>query len=94
MHVRWLRVALENLRGEAEYIARDSPAAATRLVTAISDAILKLGDYPALGRPGRVSGTRELIVSGTPYIIPYRVHGDEIEILRVFHAKRRWPRKF
>ena len=94
MHVRWLRAALENLNAEAEYSARDNPDAAKRIVARISEAVLNLATYPALGRPGRVSGTRELVVPGTPYIIPYQVRGDEIEIVRIFHAARRWPKKF
>ncbi|MGO9598023.1 MAG: type II toxin-antitoxin system RelE/ParE family toxin [Isosphaeraceae bacterium] len=49
---------------------------------------------PALGRPGRVTGTREIMVPDTPYILPYRVRGDAVEILRFFHAARRWPAKF
>ncbi len=92
MRIRWLRAALANLDAEAEYIARDSPPAAARVVTAIVSAVKRLRQYPALGRPGRVTGTRELIVPGTPYIVPYRVRGDAVEVLRVFHAARRWPK--
>ena len=93
MRVRWLRKALGNLDAEAEYIARDNPAAAARVVRAIDRAVGRLARYPALGRPGRVPGTRELVVPDTPYIIPYRVRHDRVEILRVFHAARRWPPK-
>jgi toxin ParE1/3/4 len=46
---------------------------------------------PHRGRPGRWPGTRELVIPRTPYIVPYRVQGDLIEILRVFHGARRWP---
>lgn len=91
MRVKWLRTALANLDAEAQYIAEDSPTAATRTVTAIVDAVAHLSRFPSLGRPGRVAGTRELVVTGTPYIIPYRVSGDSVEILRVFHAARKWP---
>ena len=94
MRVRWLRTALANLGAEAEYIARDNPAAATRVVQAITDAVDQLKQYPAMGRPGRITGTRELVVCGTPYIVPYRVRKNELEILRVFHAARRWPTQF
>jgi len=83
-----LRTALANLDAEAEYIAADSPAAAARAVTAIIEAVSHLSHHPSLGRSGRVAGTRELVVRGTPYIIPYRVTGDTVEILRVFHAAR------
>ncbi len=49
---------------------------------------------PAMGRPGRVSGTRELVVADTSYLVPYRVRANAVEILRVFHASRKWPNKF
>ena len=91
MRTKWLRAALQNLDAEAEYIARDSPAAAARTVSAIAKAVQQLEAYPALGRPGRVTGTRELVVAGTPYIVPYRVRHDIVEVLRVFHGARRWP---
>jgi len=93
VRVRWLRPALRNLEEEAEYIARDDPLAAARVVERIVTRVERLAAHPALGRPGRVPGTRELVVAGTPYIIPYRVRGAEVEILRVFHGARKWPEK-
>jgi toxin ParE1/3/4 len=94
MRVRWLRAALANLDAEAEYIAEDNPAAAGRVVQKILRAVDLLKENPAMGRAGRVAGTRELVVAETPYIIPYRVRGDTVEILRVFHAARKWPKRF
>jgi toxin ParE1/3/4 len=94
VRVRWLRVALANLEAEADYLAEDNAAAAGRFVRRILRAVKLLGKNPAMGRPGRVPGTRELVVRGTPYIIPYRVRGDSMEILRVFHTARKWPKKF
>jgi toxin ParE1/3/4 len=94
VRVKWLRIALANLNDEAEYIAQDNPAAAIRVAESIQQAVENLRLFPAMGRPGRVLGTRELVVPGTPYIIPYRVRNNEIEILRVFHASRRWPKSF
>ena len=91
MRIKWLRTALANLNAEAEYIAQDDPAAASRVVNLIVEAVKRLREFPASGRPGRVPGTRELVIPGTPYIVPYRVRGDSVEILRVFHAARRWP---
>ena len=66
MRVRWLRTALQNLIAEAEDISQDNPTAAAELVSSITNAVAQLTRYPALGRPGRVSGTRELVVSHTP----------------------------
>ena len=95
MRVRWLRIARTNLNAEADYIAQESPAAAAaRLVLRLVQAVERLKTHPAMGRPGRVSGTRELVVPGTPYVIPYRVRGDSVEIIRVLHSARRWPGEF
>lgn len=94
MRVRWLRTALANLDAEARYISRDSPAAAARIVSKIEKAVQTLKKHPSMGRAGRVSGTRELVVPGTPYIVPYRVRDEAIEVLRVFHDARRWPKRF
>jgi toxin ParE1/3/4 len=93
VRVRWLRRALANLDAEAEYIAEDEPAAAGRVVRNSLRDVDLLKKNPALGRAGRVAGTRELVVPGTPYIVPYRVRGEALEILRVFHAARKWPEK-
>ena len=94
MRVRWLRRALRNLDDNAEYIARDNPDAAARIVERIATSVERLTTHPASGRPGRVPGTRELVIAGTPYIVPYRVRGATVEILRVFHTARKWPESF
>ena len=91
MRVEWLRAALDNMNAAAEYISRDNPVAAARTVAAIVNAVDNLKRFPASGRPGRLSGTRELMASGTPYIVPYRVRGDVVQLIRVFHAARKWP---
>ena len=51
---------------------------------------------PIRPRAGRdeFRGTHELVVSGTPYLVPYRVRGETVEILHVFHSARKWPEKF
>jgi toxin ParE1/3/4 len=78
----------------AEYIAQDRPLAASRMVERIREAVDHLAENPDSGRVGRVAGTRELVVSGTPFIIPYRAHEGDLEILTVLHAARRWPESF
>ena len=85
MRVKWTRTALEDLDTAAEYIARDNIAASARVVTRVKEAAKRLSDNPAIGRPG-IAGTRELVVSNTPYIIPYRVRESAVEILRVLHT--------
>lgn len=96
MEIRWLRTALNNLNQEAEYLALENPAATREIVGRIHRSVSLLADNPALGHPGRLPGTRELVVSGTPYIVPYRVSGrpERVEILRVFHAARRLPEQW
>ena len=91
MRLRWLRKALRNLDDEVAYIAADDATAASLVVKRVLDAVAQLAQQPGLGRPGRVPGTRELIVSNTRYIVPYRVRRETIEILRVFHTSRRLP---
>ena len=91
MQVKWLRRALLNLEQEAAYIARDNPRAAARLVVEADAATRLLAQHPDMGRPGRVPGTRELVMPDFPYIIPYRVREQRVEILRLFHASRKWP---
>jgi addiction module RelE/StbE family toxin len=91
MRVRWLRKALRNLDDEAAYIAAEDTAAARLVVQRVLDAVAQLEAHPGRGRPGRVSGTRELVVAKTRYIVPYRVRGEIVEILRVFHTSRRLP---
>jgi toxin ParE1/3/4 len=91
LRTRWTRPALVDLEVIGDFVARDNPGAAARLVAGIAAAVEALGDHPHLGRPGRLAGTRELVVAQTPYIVPYRVRREEIEILAVFHGARRWP---
>ena len=78
----------------AERIAADNPAAAVRMVTRIRTAVERLAALPQAGRPGRVTGTRELIISGTPYIVPYRVKGEAVQIITILHSAQRWPDRF
>ena len=91
MQIRWLRTALRDLDAEVTYIAERDPKAAERLYALIRERVALLAQFPDLGRPGRVFGTRELVLERYPYIIPYRVKNDTVEILRVFHTSRRQP---
>ena len=91
MRVRRLRKALRNLDEEASFIAADDATAARLVVRRVLTAVALLAEQPGMGRPGRVPGTRELLVPKTRYIVPYRVHGETVEVLRVFHTSRRLP---
>ncbi len=92
--IKWLRAALKDLNDEAAYIADDDPTAARLGVQRIVEAVALLSKQPAIGRHGRVAGTRELPVPKTRYLIPYRMRNGAIEILRVFHASRRPPKRW
>lgn len=94
MEVYWLRTALRNFREEFEYIAAENPVAATLVAKRIRDAVTLLAENPALGRQGRVTGTRELVVPKTRYLVPYRVRHGRIEIIRVFHTSRKPPQNW
>jgi toxin ParE1/3/4 len=90
MEIRWTRKALENLESIAAYIARDNPQRAASFVGEIKEKTLLLRQFPALGRAGRLPGTRELVVHEN-YIIPYRVKDSTVQIIRVHHVARLWP---
>ena len=91
MKVEWSHPAQRDLIAIAEYVAADSPNAALAVVDRIDSLVAALADHPRRGRPGRVAGTRELVVPNLPYIIAYRLDDDRVQILRVLHAARKWP---
>ncbi len=91
MRIAWTRLAVQDLHHTWKYIAADNPKAADKVVDGIANAVEGLLSYQNLGRPGRVKGTRELVIVGTTYFVPYRIKKDRIEILAVIHGSRRWP---
>jgi addiction module RelE/StbE family toxin len=94
MRVRWTRRALRALDAITDYIAQDRPIVAERVLAKVHESVATLADHPHLGRTGRVADTRELIVPGTSLIVPYRLVEDQIQILTVLHAARKWPAHF
>lgn len=93
MKVVWSRRAIQHLVALREYIAQDSERNAALVAKRILDAIDLLQAQPEMGRPGRVVSTRELVVPDTPYIIPYRIRHQRIELIAVFHGRQKWPKK-
>jgi toxin ParE1/3/4 len=91
MKIVWTPRAQHNLRDAARYLTQFNPHAALPMVRTIRAAPQQLLQHPASGRPGRIDGTRELVIIGTSYILPYRVHRDAIETLAVIHTSRQWP---
>jgi toxin ParE1/3/4 len=89
----WTPRARQHLIGISTYIARDNPTAARQTVDRIRDAVAHLTVHPAMGRVGRITGMRELVIAGTPYIVAYRVRKGSVRILAVLHSPQRWPSK-
>jgi addiction module RelE/StbE family toxin len=89
---RWTRQAVADLDQVFDFVAAANPSAAAVMMETIDRAVDGLTSHPRLGRPGRVSGTRELVVPRTSYIVAYRL--DRGEILAVIHGARRWPEAF
>jgi toxin ParE1/3/4 len=92
MTVRWATLAAADIRSLRKYINQREPKAGSRVARIIiSTANRLLSENMMIGHPGRVPGTRELVIPETSYIAPYRVHFGYIEILRVFHHGQPWP---
>lgn len=94
MIIKWLEDAAHDLQALRQYISQDNISAANRVAKEILKKIELLSDQPSIGRQGRVPNTRELVISNTPYIVPYRVKDGIVEILRVFHCSMQWPNEF
>ena len=94
MRLVWTDLAIRDLRSARAYIAQDNPPAADRQIERVLVAVANLIQFPEIGRPGRREGTRELVISRTPYVVAYRLRGDAIELLRVMHSRQRWPESF
>lgn len=94
MRVKWTRTALDNLDDAVEFIAADKPGAARNVASKIWDTARLLAEQPGLGRVGRVAGTREIVVPGLPYVLPYMEKEGTVFILRVMHTSMKWPETF
>ncbi len=94
MQIVWLKKALNNLEEIGQYIAQENSQAASQVVKEIVSQIGLLTTQPAAGRPGRVVGTRELVISRLPYLVPYRIKNNRVEILRAFHTSRKMPKSW
>jgi toxin ParE1/3/4 len=93
--VVWTRKASRHLRAAYDYWASESaPTAADTMLERIFSAVELVQRYPEAGRPGRVAGTRELVIVPTPFLIAYRVRRGKIEILSLLHGARKWPEAF
>lgn len=92
MRVRWLQKAIRNLDAEANHIAQDNSTASSEMFVYVKTKVDALSEFPLSGRPGRIPCTRELVIDRYPFVVPYRVEGDELHVLRVFHTRRKQPK--
>lgn len=91
MKLRWLPSAIRNRFDQLNYIAQYNPYAAIRLDEEIEKQIHQLMTFPELGKSGRVQTTREITLNRTPFVLVYRIIGDEIQLLRLLHSAQQWP---
>lgn len=90
--LQWLPKAIANRVEQIAYIAQDNPLAAITQGNRIVEQVNMLLQHPEMGRPGRKNGTRELVISRTPFIVVYRIKGKRIELLRLLHGAQKWPK--
>ena len=92
MRIRWTTPAAQDLTNISDYLAeRDGVDLARRVALTIYERVDALTAFPRQGRPGRLHDTRELVISGLPYLAIYRLRGGVIEIARVLHGAQQWP---
>jgi len=94
MRLTWSAFALADRDAVFTHIEADSPRAAIAVDEHIAQVVLRLVEFPESGRPGRVPGTRELVIPRTPYVAAYALTTDRIRILRVLHGTQMWPEDF
>ena len=92
--VRWTRLALADLNQAYDYIYQERPSAAKGIIQHIERALDAMIRYPLIGRTGRIHGTRELYIVNTPFVMAYRFHKNQLEVLAFMHCARRWPETF
>jgi toxin ParE1/3/4 len=90
MRLRWTFAAANDLEHISDYLDRQNPKVAQEAVRRLYGEICQLSRFPSRGRPGREPGTRELILSGLPYVVIYRTSDEVVEILRIYHGSQNW----
>ena len=91
MRIEWTFLAMNDREAIFDYLEADSPRAAIMIDDRIEAQVELLIETPEIGRPGRIEGTRELVIQRTPYIAAYRIDGETVRILRVLHGAQEWP---
>jgi toxin ParE1/3/4 len=90
MRIRWTPAAAADLQTIHDYLTEHEPHLARSTVTELRQGIRKLKQFPNIGRPGRETGTRELLHKRLPHIVAYRVKEDAVEILHIWHPAQDW----
>jgi toxin ParE1/3/4 len=93
LKIRWTKAALRHLHEAYDYIQMDKPSAARRMADLIEGAADRLRLFPQIGRPSKRPKTHELAVSGTPFVLIYRVKNDSLEIVALYHGARDWQKR-
>jgi toxin ParE1/3/4 len=91
MKLRWTEAAADDLERIADYLFENTPLHAARIVRTIYESPRQLLTFPALGRPGKVEGTRELVLTPLPYVVIYVLGMDIIHVARILHGAQKWP---
>jgi addiction module RelE/StbE family toxin len=90
MRLRWTLAAANDLENISDYLHSRNPQIAQHTVRRLYAEIRELSRFPSRGRPGREPGTRELILSGLPYVVIFRTSDQMVEILRIYHGSQNW----
>lgn len=91
MHVRWTTDAADDLERICDYLAEARPDSARLVAEEIVQSVGVLETFPNRGRPGRVEGTRELVLAPLPFVAVYETREEDVQVLRILHGAQQWP---
>jgi toxin ParE1/3/4 len=94
VRLKWTHAASLDLDRVEEYISRDNARAAIETGPETIRHVGMLAEHPGMGRPGRVDGTRELVIAGLPFVVAYLHRADTVTVLRILHGAMKWPKRF
>jgi toxin ParE1/3/4 len=93
--IEWTEQATQQLDQAHDYITlSNSEEVAAQITMHIAASVQQLATFPMSGRPGRVPGTRELVISNAPFVVAYRIEKERIVILAIYHGAQQWPEGF
>ena len=93
--IKWTEQATQQLDQAHDYITlSNNKAVAARITMQIVTAVQQLAAFPMSGKAGRVLGTRELVISNTPFIAAYAIDKADLIILAIYHGAQQWPESF